>query len=298
VSADTDSSLDFYERSGGTTTLVTTGPAGGNGPFDALSMLLFANGERIIFITAESLVSGDTDSSLDVYERFAGTTSLVSIGPSGGNGPFDSMPAAGWDPHSAGTHIYFTTEESLVSQDTDAFNDVYERSGGVTRLVSIGPIGGNGDFHMDGMASASEDGSHVFLMTAERLVRRDTDDSLDVYKRSGDSMTLISAGPVGGNGPFDAEAKSDSSPDGMRILFATAEQLVKADTDNSLDIYAHVAGRTKLVTIGRTGGNGAFDVFGAGAARDITTLAFATSESLVRKDTDASLDVYTARVDP
>ena len=35
MSADTDTAIDVYERSGGQTTLVSTGPTGGNGTFHA-----------------------------------------------------------------------------------------------------------------------------------------------------------------------------------------------------------------------------------------------------------------------
>ncbi len=56
------------------------------------------------FGTGERLVAGDTDSLADVYER----------------------------------------AEQLVAADTDKADDIYERAGGVTTLISTGPLGGNG----------------------------------------------------------------------------------------------------------------------------------------------------------
>ena len=91
MSADTDTALDVYERAGGQTTLVSTGPTGGNGAFDAFFAGASADGTRVFFGTAESLVSADTDTTVDVYERAGGQTTLVSTGPTGGNGIFDAF---------------------------------------------------------------------------------------------------------------------------------------------------------------------------------------------------------------
>ena len=122
VSADTDTSMDVYERAGGQTTLVSTGPTGGNGTFDASFAGASADGSRVFFETEESLVSADTDTAQDVYERAGGQTTLLSTGPTGGNGAFQaSFGGASAD----GTRVFFQTEESLVSADTDTFDDVY-----------------------------------------------------------------------------------------------------------------------------------------------------------------------------
>ena len=123
--------------------LVSTGPAGGNGAFGAFFEGASADGARVFFDTSESLVSADTDASQDVYERSGGQTTLVSTGPTGGNGAL----AATFSGASAdGARVFFDTDESLVSGDTDASSDVYERSGGQTTLISTGPDGGNGAF--------------------------------------------------------------------------------------------------------------------------------------------------------
>ena len=46
-----------------------------------------------------------------------------------------------------GAHVFFATREALVSADADTAQDVYERSGGQTTLISTGPAGGNGDIN-------------------------------------------------------------------------------------------------------------------------------------------------------
>ena len=63
MSADTDTFVDVYERAGGQTTLVSTGPTGGNGTFHAGFAGASADGTRVFFETEESLVSADTDTA-------------------------------------------------------------------------------------------------------------------------------------------------------------------------------------------------------------------------------------------
>ena len=78
--------FDLYERHGGTTTLLSTGPSGGNGAFDVFFAAASADGTRAFFETDERLTSADMDNSFDVYERTGSTTTLISTGSPGGNG--------------------------------------------------------------------------------------------------------------------------------------------------------------------------------------------------------------------
>ena len=110
LAQDTDADVDVYD-SAGTTALVSTGPTGGNGPVDAFFADVSEDGARAFFTTAESLVATDSDSVTDVYERAGGSTSVVSHGSSGGNGPFNaSFAAASAD----GATAIFTTSERLA----------------------------------------------------------------------------------------------------------------------------------------------------------------------------------------
>ena len=132
--ADTDSGQDIYMRSGGVTTLVSTGPAG-TGEGAAAFAGAADDGTRIFFVTAESLVPGDTDSSPDIYMRFGGETIQVSVGQVGGNGSF-SPGLRGLS--SDGTRAFFTTQERLaVDDDFAGESDVYSWSAGGTLLVSV-----------------------------------------------------------------------------------------------------------------------------------------------------------------
>jgi hypothetical protein len=134
---------DIYERSGGETKLVSTGPASPNGSYDVIYRDSSADGRRVLFDTSAPLVAADQDhcgdgkGCKDLYERFAGTTTLISTGP--------PDPQAG-DCEDAflstcpkfigqsrdGTIVYFVDYDRLVAADTDGDPDVYA-SGAVTR---------------------------------------------------------------------------------------------------------------------------------------------------------------------
>ena len=120
-----------------------------------------------LLLHARALVPGDTG-YLDLYERSCGTTKLVSTGPDRRNGPYhvDRDPSS----RSRRTARMPSSRptEKLDGHDTDSYRDIYERSGGTTTLVSIGPSGGNGSFAALRSRAVSEDGSRVFFETAEQ----------------------------------------------------------------------------------------------------------------------------------
>ena len=286
---DTDNGPDVYERVGSSTNLVSTGPAGGNSGADASFEATSRNGARAFFSTTEQLTAGDTDDALDLYERSFGSTSLVSTGPASGNGPADVAFKVLSD---TGTRILFESSEQLVSSDTDSARDVYERSGGVTTLVSTGPSGGNGS--SDAMfQDASSDGTRVVFRTAEGLVGSDTDSMADLYERTGGTTTLLSTAPGTGNGAFEVFF-SAMSDDGRRVFFETLEPLV-SDTDALPDVYERTNGATTRMSTGTGGGNGNFIAVFLGASNDGSRVFFNTAEVLAGTDGDTSSDVYVAR---
>ena len=271
---------DVYEYSNGTTTLVS---GGGNGSFHVSFRGNSADGSRVFFRTEEQLSPSDTDDEGDIYQRFAGNTTLLTTGPSGGNGPFEGH----WRGSSRdGTHVFFDTDESLVPSDTDTSSDTYDRSGSTTTLLSTGPAGGNGAFDA-AFRGSSKDGSHVFIETDERLVASDTDSAIDVYDRSGGTTTPISTG--NGSGDSLYEGTSDG---GTRVFFTTTDQLSPSDTDNQRDVYERSGGTSTLISTGPTGGNGSAEAIFEGASADGSVVVFGTNESLVAADTDGRFDLY------
>jgi len=280
VAGDTDAAYDLYQRQAGSTTLISTGPAGGNGNFDVFPADVSADGLHVFFETEEQLVAGDTDGFFDIYERSGGTTTLISTGPTGGNGQFDVFFH---DVSIDGARVFFETEEQLVAGDTDTQADIYERTGGSTSLVSTG----NGNFPAV-FAGISQDGTRVFFETEESLGAGDADSNFDIYRRQSGTTTLISTGSPGGNGPHDAFFRG-SSQDGTRVFFQTDESLSASDTDTSSDVYERLGNTTTLVS---APGNGAFPATYVGNSGDGSRVFFETAEALAAGDTDTFVDVY------
>ena len=73
--------------------LISIGPAGGNAELPAFMRGLSSDGSKVFFESDEALVAGDTDLRQDVYQRLNGHTTLLSVGPNGGNGDFASSYA-------------------------------------------------------------------------------------------------------------------------------------------------------------------------------------------------------------
>jgi hypothetical protein len=72
--------------------------------------------------------------------------------------------------------VFFDTPDVLVPHDNNGVEDVYMYKEGHARLISSGTQAGPSFF-----VDASENGSEVFFTTLSELVRRDADQSYDVY---------------------------------------------------------------------------------------------------------------------
>ncbi len=310
--------VDLYQRdlNAKTTTLVSTGPLGGSGNFDANFAGMTGDGTRVYFETAEKLVPEDTDTGcsnyysqpipcIDVYERVGGTTRLISQGP-GDSGVYDAFLRA---ISADGSRVFFATRERLTADDTDTTGDVYVRFGNETRLV-----GG-------GFDAVSADGTKVVISTNDNLVPEDTDTCLkpnpttctDIYLRdlTTNTVELVSTGPHGNQDRYH-QSFQGATADLSHIYFETAEPLVDEDVEAScpyhdgwgevscVDVYERSGGTTKLISTGpkKTGNDGTvpkgtndwatFDDF----TPDGTQVFFHTREQLVEADTDSVDDAY------
>jgi len=244
--SDTDSVQDVYDWSSGTATLASIGTGGGNGTGIARYAETSADGKAVYFLTEESLEAADADSEQDVYRNLEGTTTLISAGEGGkGNGPFlaslDFVSQQG-SPERA----VFSTSEPLVAADADSNQDVYERSAGVTTLLSIGSEASGPSFNAS-FAGASADATKVFFVTVEHLVPQDTDNSADVYRRSASGIVLVSVGQINGNKELSASPQGVSA-DGAKAFFVTQERLTEGDNDAEQDVYGWSEGTTLLVS--------------------------------------------------
>lgn len=283
VAADTDAAYDAYERSGGTTRLLSIGPDGGNGEEHSSVPVASADGTSVFFTSQESLLAEDDDGEADVYRREGDELTLVSTGASGNAVEHVELNHVSAD----GSRAYFGTEGALVPTDEDAFWDVYVYESGVTSLATPGVTAG----HVE-LTGITEDGSVLFLRTYVSLDGADSDETYDVYSLSGGSYELHSLGPDGGNAPFAFANLQGFSEDGSRVFFTTPESLVAADTDEHSDVYESFSGVVSLVSFGPTGGNGPEQVQFGGSSADGTRVLFSTDEALVAADVNDRYDVY------
>lgn len=283
VAADTDNATDIYERRGGRTTLVSVGAINGNSEQGSFYQGSSTNGLRVFFRTDEQLVASDTDSASDIYQRFNGVTTRVSVGAINGNGPHEvTFSHATPD----GSAVFFQTNEQLASGDNDDERDLYKRANGKTKLMS----GGGSDASADFMG-ASTTGKIVVFLSNQQITANDDDESDDLFMRQGTTTTRVSIGTINGNGDFEAEY-GGMSADGSRIFFETDERLLSTDTDDSSDVYQRLNGQTTRLTLGPNGGNGEFFTSFLGSSADGTRVFFTSPEQLVTGDTDSSTDIY------
>ena len=148
----------------------SVGPAGGNGAFDPIDFYASRDGTRVWIRTKKPLVAEDTDTLLDLYERTAGGTSLLSTGPT------DDGTATAWsflgDASADGTHVYFESLDRLTPDATEGSSNLYERVGATTTLIP-----GNHQF-----AAVAHDGSRVIVTSTAQLTPDDLDAAEDIYE--------------------------------------------------------------------------------------------------------------------
>ena len=264
--------------------LVSTGPAGGNALIEPQEAAYSADGNVAVFTTAERLTAGDTDDSVDVYMRAAGTTVLMSAGERNGNGAFDATtPRISRD----GSRVYFTTSEQLSFADNDSAPDVYTRAGDSFGLVSGGPANSN---EPATFLAASSDGARALIATKEALLPAQDKDALtDIYERDDDGFVLRTPGTA-------AElAFAGATPDLSKVYISTAEALLPdQDSDaGGTDIYEATAGGYRLIS---TAAGKPDSTSGALAlqsvAEDGSRVVVGTGEQLVAADADATIDFY------
>jgi hypothetical protein len=251
TAADEDAAADVYARRlpAGTTTLVsaadptcTVGECG-KGPENAAFSASSTGGGTVFFSTKESLAPADDDSVNDVYSRdLAGeTTVLVSrasapceAGACGAAAPVKFAAAA-----AGGGAALFSTAEPLVEADADESEDIYMRDLGASSTSLQSPSGICPLFEEKGcdatFAGASEDVSHVFFRSAERLLAEDVDSDLDVYERAEGKTRLVSAGNSVDLGPATPllTATSPASPSPS----LTPSIRGHADANTSIKLY-------------------------------------------------------------
>jgi methylglyoxal synthase len=284
---DGDTSRDLYTRCGSTTTKVSPG----DGAFDVSAERISPDGQCVTFTTDEQLADTDKDSADDTYKSCGTSLTHLSIGPAGGNAEIDTRPD---DISADGSCLAFDTPEKLTSDDNDTSVDVYKRCGATIERVSTGSGGGNAeiDAETDWM---SPDGRCLVFTSEEHITPDDTDATLDLFERCGDTTERISQGPNGGNGSFEPQSFGIST-DGARVIFTTDEKLTTDDMNDVTDIYERSNGQTTKVSpaiVSGPYGSNPQDV-----SADATRIVFSRGDRLTGDDMDDFFDIYAATLAP
>ncbi len=193
---DTDLDFDTYDRYGGHTSLITTGPAGGNGNFTPSFAAASADGSKAFFDSYETLVAPDMNAGgADVYERGGSTTKLVSAPqPASGHAGYQALGNSFFGGLSTdGAKVVFTTNQNLTSDDRDGgWADLYTRAGGVTTRVSTGATD-SGETGTAILAGLTPDADAIVFATTQGLVGGDNDNVNDLYVADAGGTRLVSA---------------------------------------------------------------------------------------------------------
>jgi hypothetical protein len=301
---------DVYDIFGGVPSLLSTGPLDTQAEpgFGPMSMPISfmgasADGTRVFMDSLfEGLVPEDTDRCVDVYERFAGQTRLISTGPTATPSfPEPNCDMASYDGISSdGSHVFFKTGDHLIAED-EGGTDIYQRVGDQLAVLTTYPEIERNCVDLPWFGDASADGTVVLFSTNMPISAEDTDSTYDVYKRLPDgSYSLVSRGTEGGIGPcgFGGDSPVALSDDGRTSIFVTLASLVPEDKDHSADLYStDDSGAMSLVTTGPTDTSPDEQTYvppawPADVSDDASHVAFESRQPLVAADTDNSVDVY------
>jgi hypothetical protein len=249
---------------------VVAGPAG----FGAVGLpqAMVPDYSRMIFSSPGQYAPSDTDGVAgDIYsvDNALGVELLTQGLPAPGD-PADETAGGGLS--ADGSHFAFQATPAAGFE----FTQVYERTGGQTRLVGIDPNGDplpgavlGGGRAQGGLAFAgtfpepsamSPDGSRIFFSDAATLGSSGIPRQL-YMRENGTSTTLISESQAVATEGDPADTDVDfqmASPDGGSVFFITASQLTDdATAGGGLYRYDVDSGELTFLSTGSTGASGA-----------------------------------------
>jgi hypothetical protein len=210
-----------------------------------------------------------------------------------------------------GRAAYFTTKSKLDSADTNLDTDVYrweEEAGASVCLTCVVP-----DARVDDTTGVlvSDDFSHVYFMSRAHLAPGAPEGATSIYSLSGGEIRFVAQGAVDLTRPeqialsadgttvlfrafadrsLTADAVASECPfPGSESLGACSELYRYDDRDGSLECLSCLHGGETTRSLGSPSFNGAIDFK---ISADGETVAFVTSEALVRADVNDDTDIY------
>ena len=225
-----------------------------------------------------------------------GTTTLVSVSSTGGQGSFDSggVTALSMD----GRFVTFPSLASnFVLGDMNGFHDIYvrDRAAGTTLRVSLDSNGQEGSWGSYA-PSISADGRFVAFHSESNLVPGDLGWT-DVFVRDVQlGITVRTSVTSQGGQAFGQSYPEKISTDSRFVVFnSEASNLVPGDTNGFWDTFVHdlQTGVTERVSVSSTGAQGNSGGAGLAISGDGRYVAFGNPASnLVQGDTNGKQDVF------
>jgi hypothetical protein len=262
------------------------------------------DGSVAFLMSKQQLTNEDHDAGFDVYRYDVSSEELSLL-----SGGAETTGEAVWGPVQFSDHgerVYFRgTGEVLPGEVTTGEKLFLADSSGV-HLVA------HASFPAKPEIQLSANGTRAVFVTQSQLLPSDTDSEADayLYDATQETLTRITTGTSGGNGPFgviisspverpEFQSTGDYEPfyaidgNGERVFFSTREQLLPEDTNTKADIYEWWNGQLGLITPG----NDEYDSVFSGISRDGRSVLFATNASLLPADKDGgNRDFYMARI--
>jgi Tol biopolymer transport system component len=303
VTDDANDAMDIFVKdiTSGIVRLVSSSSTGTAGDDYSYYPAISADGRCVTYFSdATSLVSGDNNSSADVFvtNLTSGITARVSTDSAGAEGlGYSEHPALSAE----GRYVLFYSGAKLSSGDVNTDVDVYRKdtTSGVTALVSARdlnlPVSGHDSSFS---AAVSADGRYVaFYSYADNLVAGDTNGASDVFMKdmASGAVRRVSTTSAG------AEADSDSyhpaiSADGRYVAFQSgATNLVAGDTNDTLDVFvtdlaSGAVSRVSTSAAGREANNVSQSPAFSADGRYVAFVSLATN--LVANDTNGVADIF------
>jgi len=304
VPEDQDNALDVYRGGPGGIRLISLGT---DPELNARPLVISGDGSTVLFATFEQMLPADSDGGQSLYLGDGDTVRYVS--PGGLIGEENEMRM---DPDPVaiagdGSRVILETASSLVPEDGDELDDVYEWSPGGLRLLSQAAAPGGGfpatvpptharwtGILTDGppwgntTRAVSPDGGTVFITTRDRLLAADADSSADVYRSRNGNLDLVGPPAVSRQVSF-----AGANPDGNTVLVTTTAALARDDRNGTTDLYRIRKERVVRVTAGNSGVARPEQPHVIRVSRSGDEIAFLTGRSLVTGDRDGGrADLY------
>jgi hypothetical protein len=246
---DTNSSWDVYSvdvASGGLTRIsVSADPTVNTRAEDSWITGMSEDAGTVYFVAEGVLATGATDGQKNLYVSRDGVITFIATLEL-----FDFQARSGHPTGAyvtpSGNHLAFRTSNNLLPEDSDTLNnteDVYLYDAAVDQLTFASPGADEGrgvqlaEPQATGRGSSntvSDDGSRVFLFSADPMTPDDENLSFDFFEFANGQVSLISGGRANNTTP---PIFVGATPSGSDFFFVDRAQLLDSDIDGLPDVY-------------------------------------------------------------